>query len=88
MAWSNYSVVCYKLGIIVSFWDSNLSRYGHGRETYLSRYFLRARNPPKWVLAMRKDPSTVDTKETFHVDPRIPGDLAEKKVRTLAMLAK
>ena len=62
----------------VSFWDSNLSRYGHGEETYLSRYFSSAQNPPKWVLATGKKPSTVDVKETFHVDPRSPGDMAEK----------
>ena len=66
------------LEAIVSFWDLNLSRYGHGGKTYLGRYFPRARNPPKWVLSTRKNPSPIDGKETFHVDPRIPGDMKEK----------
>ena len=69
---------CYHIVGSVSFWDLNLSRYGHGEETYLSRYFPRARNPPKWVLATGKNPSTIVVKETFHVDPRSLGDLAEK----------
>ena len=65
----------------VSFWDSNLSRYSHGEKSYLGRYFPHAQNPPKWVLATRKNPSPIDGKETFHVDPRIPGDLAEKAIQ-------
>ena len=65
--------------ISVSFWDSNLSRYGHGEKVYLSKYFPRARNPPKWVLATRKNLSPIDGIETFHVDTRSPGDLAEKE---------
>ena len=63
----------------VSFWVLNLSRYGHGEETYLSWYFPRARNPPKWVLTTGKNYSTIDVKETFHVDPRSPGDLEGKE---------
>ena len=66
---------CY---VHVSFWDSNLSRYGHGGKTYQSRYFPRAGNRPKWVLSTRKNLPPIDGKETFHVDPRIPGYLAEK----------
>ena len=62
----------------VSFWYLNLSRYGHGEETYLSRYFPRAQNPPKWILTTRKNPSLIDGKENFHVDPRSPGYQEEK----------
>ena len=62
----------------VSFWDSNLRRYGHGGKTYQGRYFPRAQNPPKWVSTTRKNPSPIDGKETFHMDPRSPGNLAEK----------
>ena len=62
----------------VSFWDSNLSRYGNGEKTYRGRYFPRARYPHKWVLTTRKNLSPIGKKETFHVDPRRPGDLAEK----------
>ena len=51
----------------VSFWYSNLSRYGHGAKTYRGGYFLFARNTPKWVLITRKNLSPIDGKETFHV---------------------
>ena len=43
----------------VSFWDSNLSRYGHEGEIYWGRYFPRVRNPPKWGLTMRKKLSPI-----------------------------
>ena len=42
----------------VSFWDSNLSRYGHGEKTYRRKYFPRAQNPPTWVSSTKKKPST------------------------------
>ena len=77
--WVNSSALpILRLGqkLPVSFGDLNLSRYGHGEETRLSRYFPRAQNPPKWVFDTGKKPSTIDVKETFHVDPRSPGYMA------------
>ena len=70
--------VAFQQHAVVSFWDSNLSRFDHGGKTYLGKYFPRAQNPPKLVLNTRKNVSLIDGKETFHVDPRIPGNLAEK----------
>ena len=49
-----------------------------GEKTYRGRYFPPAQNSPKWVTTMRKNPSPIDGKETFHMDPRSPGDMAEK----------
>ena len=52
----------------VSFWDSNLSRYGHGgkpTEVGIS-HVHETIFPP------------IDGKETFHMDPISPENLAEK----------
>ena len=62
----------------VSFWDLNLSRYGQGDKPTEVGISPVQKHPPKWVFTTRKNLSTIDGKESFHMDPRSRGNLSGK----------